>query len=222
MTANKAGPPKGRVRNAPNSRRSAPDAFVGLDLAGSEKRQTGLCLLSEGIATTEVVYDDAQLLGRLDDVAPTYIGIDAPLFLPAGRCCLRNDCTCPRDIHFRQCDLELRRRKIRFFPITLGPMRQLTARGMRLAEYLQKRGHTILETYPGAAQDIWGIPRQRDPKGLRRGLGRMVTIKGRELTCHELDAITCARLAELYHEGRAELIGREDEGWMVLPGDLNS
>ena len=208
-----------RVRNAPPRWRSTPAAFVGLDLAGSEKRQTGLCFLSKGHAATEVVYDDRQLLERLDDLAPTYIGIDAPLFLPAGRCCLRNDCTCPRDIHFRQCDLELRRRKIRFFPITLGPMRQLTMRGIRLAERLKRQGHTILETYPGAAQDIWGIPRQRDPKGLRRGLGKMVTIRGRGLTCHELDAITCARLAELYHEGRAELIGREDEGWMVLPGN---
>ena len=54
-------------------------------------------------------------------VYPTLVGMDAPLFLPAGRCCLRNDCTCPKDIHFRQCDLDLRRRHIKFFPITLGP-----------------------------------------------------------------------------------------------------
>jgi len=155
-----------------------------------------------------------KFIGR---AGPTHIGIDAPLFLPLGRCCLRDDCTCPRDVHFRECDLELRRRRIRFFPITLGPMRQLTARGMNLSAILSKRGHTVLETYPGAAQDLWNIPRQKDPSGLRRGLGRFVGFDRRSRSCHELDAVTCALLAKLHHQGRTELIGRAEEGWMVLP-----
>ena len=78
-------------------------------------------------------------------------------------------------------------------------------------------GHTILETYPGAAQDLWGIPRQRNLAGLRRGLRRFASFEGRGISCHELDAITCALLAQMHHRGLTELIGREDEGWMVLP-----
>ena len=198
-------------------RRTSGMTFVGIDLAGSEKRQTGFCRLRGRRAETAVIYDDDQLLSRMARYRPTLVGMDAPLFLPAGRCCLRNDCTCPRDVHFRQCDLELRRRRIKFFPITLGPMRQLTMRGIRLAKQLEEMGHVMLETYPGAAQDIWKIPRQKNPPGLRRGLGKMVHISRRGITRHELDAITCARLAQLHHKGQTELIGREDEGWMVLP-----
>src|SRR5262245_49775550 len=97
---------------------------------------------------TSVVYGDEALVHFIGDLGGTNVGIDAPLFLPLGRCCLRNDCTCARTIHFRECDLELRRRGIRFFPITLGPMRQLTERGMKLAQILSKMGHTVLETYP--------------------------------------------------------------------------
>ena len=168
-------------------------------------------------AQTQVVYPDDELFRLIEKIPPTHLGMDAPLFLPAGRCCLRNDCACPRDIHFRECDLELRRRGIRFFPMTLGPMRMLTERGMRLAEKLSRAGHTILETYPGAAQDLWGIPRQRDVRGLRSGLSRFVNLGRTRRTCHELDAVTCALLAQLHARGQTELIGRADEGWMVLP-----
>ena len=191
--------------------------FIGIDLAGSPKRPTGVCLIRGRRVVTEVVYGDDELFGFIGRVGATNIGIDAPLFLPLGRCCLRDDCTCPRTIHFRECDLELRRRGIRFFPITLGPMRQLTARGMKLSEVLSKKGHTVLETYPGAAQDLWGIPRQRDVSGLRRGLRRFVEFNKRGISCHELDAVTCALLAKFHRHGRTELIGRADEGWMVLP-----
>lgn len=191
--------------------------FIGIDLAGSPARPTGVCLLKGSRIKTCVTYGDDELLEVIGKAAPTHVGIDAPLFLPLGRCCLRNDCTCPRDVHFRQCDLELRRRGIRFFPITLGPMRMLTARGMRLASSLRSMGHRILETYPGAAQDVWGIPRQKDVRGLRRGLRRFVEFDRRSLTCHELDAVTCALLARLYQEGQTEQIGNATEGWMVLP-----
>jgi predicted nuclease with RNAse H fold len=96
-------------------------------------------------------------------------------------------------------------------------MRMLTERGMKLAAILGSAGHTVLETYPGAAQDIWRIPRQSNTPGLRRGLRRFVHLDRKRLTCHELDAITCALLAKLHAQGRTELIGRPDEGWMVLP-----
>jgi uncharacterized protein len=191
--------------------------FIGIDLAGSPRRPTGICRLRGRRISTKLVYDDDELLRFIGQLGPTHIGIDAPLFLPIGRCCLRDDCTCPRDIHFRECDLELRRRGIRFFPITLGPMRQLTGRGMKLRGLLAAQGHTVLETYPGAAQDLWRIPRQKDVRGLRRGLTRFVDFDRPSLSCHELDAVTCALLAKLHHQGRTESIGRPDEGWMVLP-----
>src|SRR5262245_9240144 len=177
-------------------------AFVGIDLAGSPKRPTGVCILRGTRAATGIVFSDAELFRFIERVPATNIGVDAPLFLPFGRCCLRDTCSCPRDIHFRECDLELRRRGIRFFPMTLGPMRQLTARGIALSRSLQDIGHSVLETYPGAAQDLWRIPRQKNISGLRKGLERFVTLPKRPMECHELDAVTCALLAQLHYKGR--------------------
>jgi predicted nuclease with RNAse H fold len=109
---------------------------------------------------------------------------------------------------------------IKFFPITLGPMRQLTVRGLRLKEKLENRGIEVFETYPGAAQDIWEIPRQKNPEGLKRGLRRFKVSgnwQGREVTKDELDALTCALVAREYLRGKTMAIGDPEEGLMVLP-----
>src|SRR5512136_1794216 len=102
--------------------------FVGIDLAGSEKRVSGVCLLEGKKAKVYRVYSDEEIL-RIIGQEVAVVAIDAPLSLPRGRCCLRNDCPCLGKAHFRICDLELRKMKIKFFPITLGPMRMLTLRG---------------------------------------------------------------------------------------------
>jgi predicted nuclease with RNAse H fold len=110
--------------------------------------------------------------------------------------------------------------KIKFFPITLGPMRQLTLRGLALREALGNKGLHAFETYPGAAQDIWGIPRQQDPQGLRQGLKRFGTGGNwlrHEVTKDELDALTCALVAKGYLKGETIAIGDPQEGLMILP-----
>jgi predicted nuclease with RNAse H fold len=193
--------------------------LVGLDLAGSEKRPTGICFLEGNQARVSVLYTDKEILRAIGKDVRS-VAIDAPLSLPRGRCCLRNDCDCYGRAHFRFCDLELRKMKIRFFPITLGPMRQLTLRGMALKNKLEAKGLRVFETYPGAAQDIWGIPRQKDLKGLRHGLLRF-KLKGNwlgpEVTKDELDALTCALVAREDLRGRAFPIGDPEEGLMILP-----
>jgi uncharacterized protein len=165
------------------------------------------------------LFGDDNIFETVEAAAPRLIAIDAPLALPAGRCCLLNTCVCARTTHFRVSDYELRRLGIRFFPITLGPMRQLTQRGMQLKAALEARGITVIETYPGAAQDIWGIPRQRDINGLRRGLARF-RLRGLnrwERSPHVLDAVTCALVGRLYLEGTAWSIGSPEEALMILP-----
>jgi predicted nuclease with RNAse H fold len=192
---------------------------VGIDLAGSEKRPTGICILEGKQARVSVVHIDDEILQALGKDVHA-IAIDAPLSLPYGRCCLRDDCRCAGRAHFRVCDLELRKMKIKFFPITLGPMRQLTLRGLALKEKLEKRGLRVFETYPGAAQDIWGIPRQKDPQGLKQGLKRFKVEGnwlGPKVTKDELDALTCALVARDYLKGNAIAIGDPEEGLMILP-----
>jgi len=165
------------------------------------------------------LFGDEDIFATVDTVAPQLIAIDAPLGLPAGRCCLLNTCACAGTTHFRVSDYELRRMGIRFFPITLGPMRQLTQRGMHLKVVLENRGFAVIETYPGAAQDIWGIPRQRDVVGLRRGLSRfrLQGLHSSEPSPHVLDAVTCALVGQLYLCGAASSIGSPDEVLMILP-----
>jgi predicted nuclease with RNAse H fold len=196
-----------------------PIDVMGIDLAGSPRRPTGICRLRALKATTQVAYSDKEILESFID-GIQLVAIDAPLSLPRGRCCLRNDCTCAGISHFRECDLALREMGIRFFPITLGPMRMLTERGMQLKARLEKEGFAVMEAFPGGAQDILGMPRQKDPGGLRRSLKRY-GISGdvgkRGISVHELDAITCALVARLHVQGKSLVIGDPREGQMIMP-----
>jgi len=197
--------------------------IVGLDLAGSPKRRTGYCLFAGGRVETRILYADTDILRVLSEDKPEIVAIDAPLSLPFGRCCLLEECSCRGKAHLRACDKTLLSMKIRFFPITLGPMRLLTTRGMKLAESLAERGIRTIEVYPGAAQDLWGIPRkQKDVEGLRAGLegvGLCRISKG--LSHDELDAISCALVGKDVLEGKGLAVGIPQEGLMFLPGVEN-
>ncbi|MFQ6615182.1 MAG: DUF429 domain-containing protein [Fidelibacterota bacterium] len=186
---------------------------LGVDLAGSPSRPTGICLLRGMMATTEVASDDEEILNAIDRARPELVSIDAPLSLPKGRKTIHDR----SGEHFRECDHELRRRGIRFFPITLGPMRMLTERGLALKERIEGMGHRAVECYPGAAQDVWGLPRQhRDLKGLLRGLKRM-GVEGltATMTGDELDAATAALVGRWFLQGNGEILG--GEGGIVMP-----
>jgi uncharacterized protein len=208
-------PPERTVLPSKGSR----GCILGLDLAGSPRRPTGFCVLKGRRVRVGHLFVDDDIFTTVEDEVPQLIAIDAPLALPAGRCCLRDTCTCARTTHFRVSEYELRRLGIPFFPITLGPMRQLTQRGMQLKVALEARGIAVIETYPGGAQDIWGIPRQRDVAGLRRGLSRfhLQGLDRTERSPHVLDAVTCALVGRLYLDGGAWSIGSADEALMILP-----
>jgi predicted nuclease with RNAse H fold len=196
-----------------------PIIVLGIDLAGSPRRPTGVCLLKGLRANTLVAFSDEEILAS---AAPDVelVAIDAPLSLPRGRCCLRSDCECAGKAHFRKCDLELRKLGIKIFPLTIGPMRMLTERGTRLKNEIEKRGFHVVETFPGGAQDIWGIPRQKNPSGLLRSLkksGVKGDIQKRGISVHELDAITCALAARCHMQGKSLATGDPDEGQIILP-----
>ncbi len=143
------------------------------------------------------------------------MAIDAPLTLPPGRKSIEER----TDSHYRPCDRELRRRKIPFFPITLGPMRVLTQRGILLREVLEDEGFRVVEIYPGGAQDIWDIPRaKRSLSGLRDGL-RNLGILNLKKTCtdHELDAASGALVGLQFLKGKAEVYGDFESGAIIMP-----
>ncbi len=191
---------------------------VGLDLAGSPARRTGFCTLRQDLlCRTTVLYSDNEIVSAVTGSAPSVVSIDAPLFLPKGRRSLEDR----GPPHFRECDRELMRMKIKFFPISLGPMRKLTARGMSLRSYFETTGLNVIESFPGAIQDVLGMPRkQRGLEKLRKALleyGITGDVSKEEITDDELDAVTSAIVGRLYLEGNYLAIGDPDEGLMILP-----
>jgi hypothetical protein len=192
------------------------DIVVGIDLAGSPGRMTGICAMEgKTILACSYVHTDEEILSFVAAAGPVLITIDAPLTLPPGRKTLEDR----NGEHFRPCDRILLRRGIKFFPITLGPMRMLTTRGIALARLLKRRGIPALEMYPGAAQDILNIPRkQHSMVRLRHGLERL-GLRGIDASMNgdELDAVTGGYIGVLHLRGLAELIGDERTGGILLP-----
>jgi len=174
-----------------------------------------MCLLDERlVAETWIVYTDSEILNAVLRLKPDVVAVDAPLTLPKGRRSIDD----ARGPHLRECDRALLKMGIRFFPVTLGPMRMLTARGIRLRSELERLGFNVIEVYPGGAQDLLGIPRKsRGLEGLRRGLEKL-GVKGlsERMTGDELDAVTAAYVGLLYLKGEALLL-RGVDGMMVMP-----
>lgn len=203
-----------RVKQSVIKRRNY--VVAGVDLAGSPRRPTGICVLRGLKARTHIVFSDEEIMDLVFQTRPDIVPIDAPLTLPDGRRTIHDR----SGAHFRECDLALRKRGIRFFPITLGPMRMLTERGMALGKKMAAAGCRVVECYPGAAQDVWGIPRQRrDLAGLADGLRRL-GVKGlrQGMTGDELDAVSAALVGRCFLLGKGEILGG-DEG-IVMPGVL--
>lgn len=190
--------------------------ILGIDLAGSEKRKTGICILTEKLeADCFCVFKDKEILKVAKKTKPKLIAVDAPLSLPKGRKSLKKR----ENIHFRKCDKELLKMRIKFFPITLGPMRKLTERGIKLKKTLEKLKFKVIEVFPGATQDILKIPRkQKGLKKLKEGLERLgIKILKKNPNGDELDAVTCAFTGWLYLKRNFKAIGSKKEGQIILP-----
>lgn len=189
---------------------------VGIDLAGSPKRNTGICSLKgKRITSFATVFTDREIVDFVKTSKPDIIAVDAPLNLPPGRKTLEDR----NGEHFRPCDRELLRRGIRFFPITLGPMRSLTKRGILLKKRFNRLGFKVIEIYPGAAQDIWHISRKQfGLVRLRHGIEQL-GIKGLErgMNGDELDAVSGAIVGKMFLQGKAEVLGNFRQGAIVVP-----
>jgi hypothetical protein len=100
-------------------------------------------------------------------------------------------------------------------------MRKLTSRGMCLRRILESKCFSVIEVYPGGAQDVLGIPRkQRGLDRLRAGL-KKAGVKGlnSRMSDHELDAITCALVGKLHLEGKSVTYGTSDQAIIMPQGE---
>jgi predicted nuclease with RNAse H fold len=210
-------------RRSPHRATTVRGPAVGLDLAGSPLRRTGFCRLGPGLATeTRVLGPDEEIVEAVRTAQPRIVAIDAPLSLPRGRRSL----DIPGPPHLRLCDRALLDRGIRFFPVTLGPMRMLTRRGIELAGRLRRDGYPVIEAYPGGAQDLLGLPRKGDGvERLRRAMVRFGftgDVQRRAITHDELDAIMCAHTGREHLAGRSVILGDPAEGTLILPRPSSS
>lgn len=195
---------------------------VGIDLTGSETKPSGFCVLDGSVASTSMINSDDELVAAIVAAQPAIVSIDSPLCLPRGRLHAGDDD--PGRGQFgimRICERTLKRRGINVYPALLPSMQKLTERGIRLAGRLRQLGFPVIESYPGAAQDIMGIPRKgAGIHWLRQGLvdfgisGAFV----HEMPSHdELDAITSALVGIFLLDGRFEALGGEGETALIIP-----
>lgn len=194
--------------------------IVGIDLTGSEKRATGWSLLDGKRATTRSIISDADLIQETLLAAPDVVSIDSPLSVPDGWSAGQVQHTSGSPI-YRRCELALKRMGISVFWCLLPSMKSLTARGMLLASELRARGLKVIESYPGAAQDILGIPRKgASLEELKWGLSR-AGIAGPYLldrvSHDEVDAITSALVGLFYLADDYIALGTPTEDYLIVP-----
>jgi len=110
----------------------------------------------------------------------------------------------------------LRQKGIKFFPITLGPMRKLTERALRLKAIMESMEKFVYEVFPGAFYDIMGV--KRKDKGAILGLYKRLgfSIEDKSYTQDELDAIACLITGLMFLNESAELLEGED-GCIIIP-----
>jgi predicted nuclease with RNAse H fold len=194
---------------------------VGIDLTGSEKRATGWALMEGADTVTKSLNTDDQLFTETVAVHPDLVSIDSPLSLPEGW--TDPDTPCGQPI-YRKCELALKRMGISVFWCLLPTMKGLTTRGMQLTRRLRSAGLKVIESYPGAAQDLLGIPRKGSSlEELKWGLSR-AGIKGDflhgKVTHDEVDAITSALVGLFYLADDYIALGNAAEDYLIVPQSL--
>jgi uncharacterized protein YprB with RNaseH-like and TPR domain/predicted nuclease with RNAse H fold len=216
--------PKLRVKTlaAAVQRKGHKPLVVGLDLTGSEKKATGYAVLDGTRAFMDLVETDEELMQRIREVKPSIVSIDSPLSLPKGRDCTRDDCQCRSLGIMRECERELKRRGVNVYPCLIQSMQKLTARGIKLKQMLEAEGIAVIESYPGAAQDVMQLPRKRvDLQALQEsllGLGITAESPHEKLNHDEIDALTSALVGYFYLSGQYEGVGDAvNENLLIIP-----
>lgn len=197
-------------------------SIVGIDLTGSEDRESGWASVVGTELSTGLVATDAELIEKTLSAKPSLVSIDSPLSLPAGRLTEFDDDPGRAEYGIvRHAERQLRERGINVYPALLPSMQRLTRRGVELATKLRKMGVPVIESYPGAAQDILGIPRKKTSlrhlaEGLRRfGYSSLTEESG--VSHDELDAVTSALVGQLMLAGYWEALGSAEEDYLIVP-----
>lgn len=187
---------------------------VGIDLASAPEygarryNRVGLAALDERPNLLEVKarrFSDSDILAFVKHQQAEIVAIDSPLSLPAVGI-------------LREVDRVVLRRGFRPYPPLIPSMVALTKRGIALRASLEQEGICVIEAFPGAAQDVLGLPRKQTSRellglGLRRlGIQPLTTLDG-----DMLDAITASYVAHCYLIGAYEALGPATDVQVINP-----
>jgi histidinol phosphatase-like PHP family hydrolase/predicted nuclease with RNAse H fold/dephospho-CoA kinase len=205
-----------RARIQPPQSIPAGSRVVGIDLTAGDKA-TGIAVLDGLAVETCSLYSDDEILAYVGKQEPHIVSIDSPLGLPGG-----GDSIDPKAGIVRVAEHDLASIGIPAYPALIDSMRLLTQRGIRLRRAIEQssRAPRVIESYPGAAQDILCIPRkQRSLDLLREGLRRLgLNGEGLETRSHdEMDAITSAIVGRYFEAGLFEPMGISREAQLIVP-----
>jgi len=190
--------------------------IIGIDLTAGDK-PTGLAVLNNFSVETSSALSDDEILAYVSTHRPAIVSIDSPLGLPGG-----GDAIDPKAGIVRIAEQDLASIGIPAYPALIDSMRNLTLRGIRLRKAIEEFdcAPTVIESYPGAAQDILCIPRkQKGLELLRDGLRRLgLNGKGLDTRSHdEMDAITSAIVGRYFEAGLFEPMGISSEAQLIVP-----
>lgn len=195
---------------------------VGIDLSGSPQRVTGWARVHGADSITMPMSTDEEIVEATLASKPDLISIDAPLSLPEGR--LHVEDSDPGRGEFgitRVAERILWKRDVKTYPALIQSMQGVTGRGIRLAKLFREAGLPVIESFPGAMQDMIGMPRKGvSVDFLKQSLfeyglsGAFATSK---VTHDEIDALSCAIVGQMFWDGKYEALGTEAEDYMVVP-----
>ncbi|KXB05078.1 hypothetical protein AKJ48_00435 [candidate division MSBL1 archaeon SCGC-AAA261O19] len=174
---------------------------IGIDLAGKETNPTGMAVLTEEDLSVSTLGSDDEILSECKDNHPDVVAIDAPLNFPV-------------EGSFREADSELISRGHRVLPPSLGGMKFLTERGIRLAEELREQGFEVIEIHPRTSGKI--LFETPDREEWIRELEKHGWKLGEDVSEHEVDAALTALTGLLYLKGEFEKVGEKEEE-IIIP-----
>lgn len=199
--------------------------IIGIDLTGSEDKESGWAYMTGDYVECRRIKTDAELISTVINLKPDIVSVDSPLAYPKGRCCSQKDCECSKYGIMRKSERMLRHFGITVYPCLIDSMIKLTTRGMKLAKTLREMGYTVIESYPGVAQDVLQIPRKGKTQEqfihLKQGLasfginGDLLT--NIDISHDEVDAITSALVGYFYLNNQYIGLGNVDEDYLIVP-----
>lgn len=160
---------------------------AGLDIAALQNRPSGYAVRKGKKTETKILYSDEEIIKQLLKDKIKTVAIDAPLSKPLKH-------------HYRDCDIEVRKKGILIFSFNLPSLVMLANRAIKFKKKLAKLNINAVETYPHA---VFKLNKK----------ARLMAESKKFKTKHEKDAFLCLLVAENYSRGRAKFFGKKHKIW---------